>query len=141
MRVVLGIGVRIALGRLDRLPGLLSSPWEYVREVQAISQEHVVDIIGVRNQCAFRSLGPPKSAFAQYSVIPCRAGHKYQCKSCSHSVNDGQLTTSIHRYELLHCVEELAGARERNFIFNPVSVSWGLIYLHVGWNRWPLHWG
>jgi len=29
----------------------------------------------------------------------------------------GQLTTSIHRYELLHCVEELAGARERNFIF------------------------
>src|SRR6267378_919691 len=85
----LGIGARIALGRMDRLPGLLSSPREYVREVQAITQEHSADIIGVRGQRAFRSLGPPKSRFRPYSVIPRRSGRKHRCESCRDSVDDG----------------------------------------------------
>jgi len=56
-------------------------------ETRTILQDHSEDIIVVCSQCAFRSLGPPKSHFNPYTSIHwhLRPGRRFLCQpSCAH---------------------------------------------------------
>jgi len=74
-----GIGAVTAYRHLGVLQGGSMDVWEFIKETQAILQEHSGDIVAVRGQHAFRSLGLPKSCYNPYSSIRCylRPGRQF----------------------------------------------------------------